>query len=379
MALLAGIALGVVAVIGRPAPQTERSRAESLSKQAATRLQQLQREADALASQERTVLNELRRLELERQMKIEQLAKIDRDAADTRAKLDEALQQISTLELRAVRQRPGLEARLIELYKLGDAGYLRLMLSVGDLRQVGRAYRMVSQLVELDRRRVVEHRQTLGSLTAARAALTKRDRELRVLAESARQAREAADRAVAARESLVAELDRRRDLNAQLTGELQQAQQRLQQAVQAMGSERQGIVPVALPIGPFRGELGWPVQGRVTARFGSERNGRLGTTIVRNGIEIDASEGTEVRVVHDGRVAFADTFVGFGNLAIVEHGDESFSLYGYLSNLAVARGDAIGRGAVVGTVGRAPAGPPTLYFELRIDGKPVDPLQWLKK
>ena len=85
-----------------------------------------------------------------------------------------------------------------------------------------------------------------------------------------------------------------------------------------------------------------------------------------------------MRAVHGGTIGYADAFTGFGNLVIVEHGGNNFSVYGYLSSIAVARGDSVETGAELGHVGLAPAGPPALYFEMRIDGKSVDPLQWLK-
>jgi septal ring factor EnvC (AmiA/AmiB activator) len=98
-----------------------------------------------------------------------------------------------------------------------------------------------------------------------------------------------------------------------------------------------------------------------------------------NGVEISLAEGRPVHAVHEGTVAFADQFTGYGNLVILDHGDGAFSLYGHLSSLGVARGDRVDALATVGTSGRNPSGNPALYFELRVDGKPVDPLQWLKK
>jgi septal ring factor EnvC (AmiA/AmiB activator) len=78
-------------------------------------------------------------------------------------------------------------------------------------------------------------------------------------------------------------------------------------------------------------------------------------------------------------VAFAGEFSGYGNLVIVDHGDKAYSLYGHLSGAAVKTGDRVEAAATVGLAGRDPAGNPALYFELRIDGSPVDPLQWLKR
>lgn len=356
----------------------DRAHAEALARRATERVQALQREADALAAQERTLLGELRRLEVERQLKVQELVKISAELTNTTGELTATVERFDRLEREAKTERPDIEARLVELYKLGRPGYLRLLLSVSDLRKVGRAYRFVSALAKLDRDRASRHERTLTELRRTRTGLELRLKEVVALEEGARRASEAVDRAVATRSQLIAAIDTRRDLNAELMGELQHAQVRLQGALAAMAGGRAPADPVALPLGPFRGDLEWPVAGPVSTRFGRQRRSRFGTAIVRNGIEISAAEGTPVRAVHDGRVAFADQFAGFGNLVIVEHGDESYSLYGYLSTLNVQPGAALERREVVGEVGQAPTGAPALYFELRVDGKPVDPVQWLK-
>lgn len=108
-------------------------------------------------------------------------------------------------------------------------------------------------------------------------------------------------------------------------------------------------------------------------------NGRGSAPGRRSGIELSLPEGAPVRAVHEGTVAYADQFTGYGNLVILDHGNRSYSLYGNLSELDVKKGDAVAAGATVGLTGRNTAGNPSLYFELRIDGQPVDPLQWLKR
>jgi septal ring factor EnvC (AmiA/AmiB activator) len=120
------------------------------------------------------------------------------------------------------------------------------------------------------------------------------------------------------------------------------------------------------------------VSGRVLTRFGPSRDSRFGTAIVRNGIEIAAKEGTPVKAVHGGVVAYAAPFAGFGTLVIVDHGGGAFTMYGHLGEVRVERGTRLPRQAVIGTVGVAPAGTEALYFEVRVDGRPADPLQWLR-
>jgi septal ring factor EnvC (AmiA/AmiB activator) len=78
-------------------------------------------------------------------------------------------------------------------------------------------------------------------------------------------------------------------------------------------------------------------------------------------------------------VGFADVFPGFGTLVILDHGANSFSLYGYLASAGVKRGDRMASGDELGRAGSAPGGPPALYFELRIDGRAVDPVEWLQR
>jgi septal ring factor EnvC (AmiA/AmiB activator) len=337
----------------------------------------LQREAETLATQERTLLIELRKLEIDREIKVEQLAKTERDVADVRQKLDAASARARVLEGEAERQRPDVEVRLVQLYKMGRAGYWRLLLDVNSLRDVGRAYRTASALGRIDRDRVEEHRRTLTTLKAERATLETRARELRTLQQRAQDARAGVDRAVTARTNMVKSIDARRDLNAQLTGELQDAQQKLQTTLAQVAAGR--TAPAAtLPLRPFRGALPWPADGVLSARFVRRAPGTAGPATL-NGIELSLPEGHPVHAVHDGTVAFADPFTGYGNLVIVDHGDAAYSLYGHLSSVSVKKGDRVDAATMVGLAGRNPSGNPALYFELRVDGKAVDPVQWLKR
>jgi septal ring factor EnvC (AmiA/AmiB activator) len=140
------------------------------------------------------------------------------------------------------------------------------------------------------------------------------------------------------------------------------------------GGRGSGAGAVPIPLAPFRGALKWPVAGRMTGAYGQPAN-RLGGSAVRNGIEIAAPEGTPVRAVHAGTVGYADAFTGFGTLVIVDHGGNNYSLYGYLGSASVSRGDSVEEGTELGRVGGSP---PTLYFEMRIDGRATDPVQWLE-
>jgi septal ring factor EnvC (AmiA/AmiB activator) len=345
------------------------------SQRAAERIRALQRESESLATQETALLVQLRQFEIQRQLKAEELAQIERDRAAAEAAIADADARAESLRQRAGREQPEIAARLVRVYKLGKPGFWRLLFDVDNLRSVGRAYRTAAALTRIDRDRVRDHQRTLTALAREQRELRQRAAGIAELEARARTARAAMDKAVAARTALVASIDHQRDLNARMTGELQAAQQRLQSSVDQLAS---GVpVGAGLPIGPFRGALPWPARGRVTARFGPRTGNGAGQRATSSGIELAIPEGDAVRAVHEGIVAFAGPFTGYGNLVIVQHGEQTYSLYGYLSGLHVSRGDHVPAQAAVGASGLSPAGNPALYFELRVDGEPVDPLQWL--
>jgi septal ring factor EnvC (AmiA/AmiB activator) len=365
--------LCVLVLVPVAAQQSDRARTEALSRRATERLQALQHEADKLTSEERTLLGDLRRLEIDRQIKLEEHQQIVEQAEQVGAELEANAARTRELEAQESNSRPELRARLVDMYKLGQGRYLRLLLSTSDMRQVGQAARTLAALARIDHERIVQRERTLKELRTVRVALEERRHQLNALRANAERAASALEQAVIARNGLIHDIDGRRDLNAQLVAELQVAQQKLQATLRDLGN---GVPADAglLPIRPFRGDLEWPVTAT-----GIHRSTRVGTSGLATGLDMSAAEGASVSAVHEGVVVFADSFGGFGNLVIVEHGTQNFSLYANLLEMTAKKGDRVERGEPVGTVGLAPLGSSELHFELRIDGQSVDPLQWLKK
>jgi murein hydrolase activator len=128
----------------------------------------------------------------------------------------------------------------------------------------------------------------------------------------------------------------------------------------------------------LRGKLLLPVQGEVTARFGAARRTEAGVNAPTwKGVFIKASPGAEVHVVAAGRVVFADWLRGFGNLLIIDHGEGFLSVYGNNESLLAGVGERVDAGAVIAAVGNTGGNSESgLYFELRFQGRPFDPLRW---
>ena len=126
----------------------------------------------------------------------------------------------------------------------------------------------------------------------------------------------------------------------------------------------------------LRGQLALPVRGELAGRFGSPRSDG---GLTWKGLLLAAKAGEPVRAVAAGRVVYADWLRGFGNLLIIDHGEGYMSLYGYNETLLKRVGDDIGGGDTVATVGNSGgSGESGLYFELRHQGKPFDPMAWIR-
>lgn len=124
-----------------------------------------------------------------------------------------------------------------------------------------------------------------------------------------------------------------------------------------------------------KGQLRLPVRGELAGRFGAPRQG---SSLTWKGVLILAPEGAEVRAVAPGRVVFADWMRGFGNLVILDHGENYLTIYGYNEAILKRVGDTVHAGDVIATVGSTGgAGTSGLYFEIRHEGKPTDPLTWV--
>ena len=163
-----------------------------------------------------------------------------------------------------------------------------------------------------------------------------------------------------------------------VAGDTTRAETRTAQARPAPGKPVPNADPGAVGnFGALRGKLRLPVAGSVGARFGTPR--AEGGTNWR-GIFIRAADGAEVRSVAPGLVVFADWMRGFGNLIIVDHGDDFLSIYGNNETLLHGTGKTVAVGDVLASVGNSGGNPESgLYFELRHRGQPFDPLPWTRR
>jgi len=116
----------------------------------------------------------------------------------------------------------------------------------------------------------------------------------------------------------------------------------------------------------------WPADGQIIARFSAAER--------RNGIEIAGQSGSPIRVAASGRVVYSGTgLIGYGRIIIVKHSTSFLSVYAHNSRVVVKEGDSVSRGQKIAEMGSTDADRVKLHFEIRLNGKPVDPLRYLPK
>jgi septal ring factor EnvC (AmiA/AmiB activator) len=165
----------------------------------------------------------------------------------------------------------------------------------------------------------------------------------------------------------------------------QQAQKTPKTDKRAASQPRRGLgvnteTPVAFrsgtPFSGLKGSLRLPVAGELMNRFGAQREGG---GVSWKGLFIRAAEGTVVKAIASGQVVFSEWLRGFGNLIIVDHGEGYMSLYSNNESLYKQVGERVQPGDPIATVGNSGGQPDTgLYFEMRHQSRPVNPLLWVK-
>ena len=159
--------------------------------------------------------------------------------------------------------------------------------------------------------------------------------------------------------------------------ELEAASRELGRLVVELGRE---APPPPLDVSKFRGLVDWPTDAAVAVPYGDRVHPRFKTAVPHPGIDFAVPFGGPVRAIFDGRVVYASHLHGYGLTAIVDHGGGIVSVYARLAVLTVARGDEVARSQIVGNAGSDEGVDGSgLYFEIREDGKPVDPRKWLRR
>jgi septal ring factor EnvC (AmiA/AmiB activator) len=344
------------------------------------RIAKLQDELNLDRSRYDTLTTDLRKVE-------QRIGRIGRSIKRLKKQLNEQEKKLAALQQRRgelqisiAEQRNYLAGQIRASYAMGRQEYFKILLNQEDPSAVGRTLTYYDYLNKARTQRIENLNHTIEELEQVRQKLDRENRRLRSLREKREQERREMTASRKERKDVVARLKSEiRSKDQQLTG-LMADERELQSLLRAL-TEALEDIPAApgdhKAFATLKGKLKWPTRGSRIVAYGEPR--KLGK-LKWQGVVIAGKEGQEVRAVSHGRVAFADWLRGYGLLLIIDHGDGYMSLYGHNQSLYREVGDWVEKGDVVAAVGNSGGiDRNALYFEIRKDGKPTNPIRWCRR
>ena len=321
-----------------------------------------------------------------------ELDKKNKQLRQSTSKYDFVVSEMQKKEAETLRLRESLDQRRAYLARRADAlyrwqrGASPLVIFNGDLSLNSLLKRgfYLRTTVAFDREMV----QSLSEQATREENLTQElarkrhdvDAQRRELAEL----REAVQKDAQRKRELLASIREEKESRQRALKDLEQAALRLQKMIEELSRRSAGKSSKEAPAGSglenMRGKLQWPVKGQVIGGFGKTKHHEFATEVFRKGLEIEAPVGEEIRAVEKGKIVFADRFSGYGKMLIIDHGDRYYTVYAHLSDFLKKSGDSVKRGETVALVGDSESLVGSkLYFEMRKDGRSIDPTPWFQR
>ena len=329
--------------------------------------------ADSLRESEVAISNTMR--------KLKDLDGREHDANESLAKL--------RMETEKARENIGLQQDLLgrllyRRYLHGEQEYLKLLLDSENPDQAARNLRYLAYVSKARAEMLKNMKGNLAELDSLSESEREKKAELDDILSKERLQKQELEKEKAQRKTVLAKVSIEIGRQREEISRLKQDELRLKRLVERIGKKpssqmRNEKLPDASfdgsPFAKLKGRLSLPVRGVLANRFGAPR---LNGGLVWKGIFIRAATGTEVKAIAAGRVVFADWLRGFGNIIILDHGGGYMSLYGDNETLLKKVGERVHGGDGIAEVGNSGGNAESgLYFELRDQGVPLDPLKWV--
>lgn len=391
--LLVACALGLPPTAAQPPlplnPDTTTSApAETLSiQQLDQQIQENQAQLDQTKQHLTEVENQLAELSGKEQASLARLASLDEQIGLTRSylarlrnqaaarssEIAQVARQIELTSTQAATRKQALGRRLTAIYKYGRLSPLAALLTTRSVPEVYRKMLYLRWVVRADQKLAAELSDLNLQLSLQRSQLAAAQTELERLQREQLDQQAKLSLAIAAESAVLKKVRGDKETGQALQHQLTESAGKLQALLAELQRRRGKAQPQAA--GEFeteKGNLPWPLRGKVIATFGSQVHPRYQTRTSNLGIDIKAEAGAPVQAVAAGRVSYADQFMGYGNLVIIDHGGGFYTLYANLTEMSTQVGSEVAAGTKVGTASDY------LHFEIRKDGKSVDPMDWLK-
>lgn len=363
-----------------PAAQANDKEHARALEQVRSKIERLRKDIEKTQTLHDSVRTELRQIERDISKLYRTLKQLNGKLAKQEQELRTLHQERKTLQAEMATQHRLLARQVQAAYMIGQQEYIKMLLNQQDPAVIGRTMAYYDYFNRARLTRIDTARQTLTRLQAVEVKIQQQTRALKEVREQQLAKRDELQQVSRARALVVARLNQELTSQGQELARLVEDEKRLQDLVSKLDRAIPDILTAPgarKAFAELRGQLAWPTQGKVQALYGTQREGGR---LKWNGVLIEAQEGRDVQAVSAGRVAYADWLRGYGLLLILDHGDGYMSLYGHNQAIYKETGEWVEAGEPVASVGRSGGQHDSaLYFEIRHNGKPVNPQTWCRR
>jgi septal ring factor EnvC (AmiA/AmiB activator) len=322
-----------------------------------------------IRGKESSILGSLHTIETELYKKERELKQMEPQLGKTKERLHQTKNQILVLSQGMEQTKEELYSRLTALYKMGRMSPETFLLNSQSYIDLLRIDKYLRIIIDFDARLVETYRYQVALKERYQTELTQDQLQWEKNISEVGKKKWEINKIRGEKRVLLKSIQNQKVVYQRLIGELEERARELQTLISKLEREKGLLAYGKSKYENIKGKLIPPVQGKVVSLF-RERG--------QNGIEVKAPMGAEIRAVLPGKVLYSDWFKGFGNLVIIDHGDYTFTVSGYCSRLLKKAGDVVSQGEVIALVGSAGSlKGPCLYFEIRYQGKPQDPMHWI--
>ncbi|WP_321532047.1 peptidoglycan DD-metalloendopeptidase family protein [uncultured Desulfuromonas sp.] len=372
------IVTGVILLSGFSAHGDEIAKKKETLQQVKQQISETASEIKEKKHKERTLLQQLDQLEQQMANSDAAVRYASRALAEAKEKIASLEEKITRYESILKRSQKDVEQRLRTLYTSGDITSLRLIFSTETPLQLAENLDFLSRIAAHDKKLLSSYRQQTRQLQRARLNLhNELTRQEQALAEK-QQHKQTLEKNKTRKAQLVTQIKRDRQALKHRLTQLEERSKNLSALVSKLKQDKQNaaFVPTNQPFISAKGKIPWPSSGAVREGFGTHKDRTFGTKYKSNGLEIAAVPGTPIKAIWPGKVVFSSPFKGYGNLIIIDHGSQYYSLYAQVINLKHAVGTIVNAGDVIATSGYEQRD--SYHLEIRHRGTPVDPKDWLR-
>lgn len=278
-----------------------------------------------------------------------------------------------------------LESRLREIYKRRLTGYLEIIFNSESFSDFLTRFRYIKNILSLDAKVINDIRQQMKRIEKNKMNLENREEILSLLKKEVEKEKENIEFSIKAKKSIMNKIESQKEVYLKSLKELEQSSQEIKNIIERIykqqeedsGKASQKEVP-AITLKPKKGILALPVQGKLISEYGKQKNIEFNTSTFNSGIDISAPLGQVVHAAGSGEIIYTGSIKGYGQIIIIDHGGRVTTLYAHLSKILIDIGDKVKKGQLIGQVGDSGGVSSTrLHFEVRVEGKPTDPMNWL--